>query len=280
MQPGGGEDKLLAAVETVQKHCGPRPFDFGLVLGSGLGDIAACVESGVSWGYREFSCFPPLAVTGHACRLTAGSFHGRRVLVFQGRYHMYQGLTAWQTTLPVRLAHALGCRRMLLTNAVGGIHPELAPGRFMFVADHLNLQGDNPLRGMAGNPFIDLSDLYATELFPRLRADVQPSGIMLEKGVLAAVVGPSYETPAEVRALKQLGADAVSMSLVPEAIMARYLGMGVVGLSFVSNRAAGLSGMRLCHEDVLTVGRSATNDLSVMIGSLCRLWFDSGSKTK
>lgn len=268
------EDRLTEVVAAVRAHLGPAPFELGVILGSGLGEVAADVEHGMSWGYEEFRCFPTAAVAGHACRLLAGILHGRRVLVFQGRFHLYQGLSAWQAALPVRLAHALGCGRILLTNAVGGIHSDLLPGCFMFIDDHMNLQGDNPLRGLPGNTFIDLSRLYRGDLFPCLQTAVVRHGISLQKGVLAAVAGPSYETPAEVRALRQLGADAVSMSLVPEAIMAKFLDMEVVGLSFITNRAAGLGEEGLCHEEVLRAGRHAAKNLSVLIATLCRLWFE------
>lgn len=267
------EENLAAIVGAVQNQCGVDPFDLALILGSGLGPVADEVEEVSVWEYREFSCFPKVAVAGHAGRLLAGTLHGRRVLVFQGRFHLYQGLTAWQTAITVRLAHALGCGRLLLTNAVGGIHPELNPGCFMFVADHINLLGDNPLRGMVGDTFIDLSRLYRTNLFKSLRSEALSRNIHVQEGVLAAVPGPSYETPAEVRALRQMGADAVSMSLVPEAIMAGALGLEVVGLSSVTNRAAGLGKKRLCHDEVLVSGSNAAKNLSVLVAFLCRGWF-------
>lgn len=267
------EENLSAIVEVVHAQCGMAPFDLALILGSGLGQVADAVEDVKVWEYREFFCFPSVAVAGHAGRLLAGTLYGRRVLIFQGRFHLYQGLTAWQTAIPVRLAHALGCRRLLLTNAVGGIHPALAPGCFMFVADHINLLGDNPLRGMHGDTFVDLSKLYRTDLFKSLRTEALSRNIHVQKGVLAAVPGPSYETPAEVRALRLMGADAVSMSLVPEAIMAGALGFEVVGLSSVTNRAAGLGKKRLCHDEVLASGSNAAKNLSVLVSCLCQSWF-------
>ncbi|ABA89259.1 purine nucleoside phosphorylase [Syntrophotalea carbinolica DSM 2380] len=267
------EENLGPIVEEVHARCGMAPFDLALILGSGLGQVADAVEDVKVWEYRDFSCFPAVAVAGHAGRLLAGTLHGRRVLIFQGRFHLYQGLTAWQTAVPVRLAHALGCRRLLLTNAVGGIHPDLDAGCFMFVADHINVLGDNPLRGMCGDTFVDLSRLYRTDLFKSLRTEALSHNIHVQQGVLAAVPGPSYETPAEVRALRQMGADAVSMSLIPEAIMAGALGLEVVGLSSVTNRAAGLGTKRLCHDEVLASGSNTAKNLSVLVASLCLGWF-------
>lgn len=267
------DENLAEVVAAVHDQLGADPFDLAIILGSGLGQVAADVDQPARWKYNSFSCFPPGVVEGHEGQLVAGVLHGRKTLLFQGRFHMYQGLSAWQAAMPVRLAHALGCTRMLLTNAVGGIHADLVPGRFMFVSDHLNLLGDNPLRGLDGDTFVDLTRLYRTDLFAPLQAAVLSQGEGLCQGVLAAVPGPSYETPAEVRALQLLGADAVSMSLVPEAIMARYLRMEVVGLSFTANRAAGLGTQGLCHEEVLATGRLGAADLSDLVKQLCRLWF-------
>lgn len=273
MPPKHPDARLSAAVEAVRGHLGPAPVELAIVLGSGLGGVADQLEGAAAWAYEDFSCFPPGTVAGHAGRLLAGILGCHRVLVFQGRFHLYQGLSARQAAIPASLAHALGCRRILLTNAVGGIHPELLPGRCMFIADHINLLGDNPLRGLGGDAFIDLTRLYRTDLFEPLRRAALARGIPLLQGVLAAVPGPSYDTPAEVRALRMLGADAVSMSTVPEAIMARFLGMEVVGLSFAANRAAGLSAEPLRHEEVLAAGRLGAPALSELMELLLPLWF-------
>lgn len=266
-------DQMTDAIEAVRGHLGPEPVDLAIVLGSGLGGIADDLKMAADWEYSEFPCFPSGEVAGHAGRLYAGTMDGRRVLLFQGRFHLYQGFSAHQTTVCVRMAHALGCKRVLLTNAVGGIHPDLVPGRFMFVTDHINLLGDNPLRGFGDDAFIDLTSLYRTELFEPLQKAAHDRGISLLRGVLAALPGPSYETPAEVRALQILGADAVSMSLVPEAVMAGFLGMEVVGLSCTANRAAGLGLGRLCHDEVLGAGRRGTATLSVLVELLASFWF-------
>ncbi len=266
------EQRLASAASRVRKMAGDAPFELAVILGSGLGGLVEALEDCSEISYQDLGCFPPLSVAGHAGRLMAGELAGRRSLLFQGRFHRYQGLSARETTLPVRLAHGLGCRRLLLSNAAGGIHPDFRPGDFMFVADHLNLTDDNPLRGEKSDPFLDLSDLYRTELYPLLAGSAEKEGIRLHRGVLASLLGPSYETPAEVRMLKTLGADAVSMSTVHEAILGRYLGMEVAALSMVSNAAAGLSPGPLDHQGVLETAGRSSRDFQFLVSALVRLW--------
>ncbi|MEZ4485869.1 MAG: purine-nucleoside phosphorylase, partial [Syntrophotaleaceae bacterium] len=240
--------------EAIRQRLGREPFDLAVVLGSGLGEAAEAVQEAQVFPYRDYACFPRTELAGHAGRLLAGYLRGWRVVFFQGRFHLYQGLNARQVCAPVHLAKMLGCRFLLLTNAVGGIREDLLPGRFMYIHDHINLLGDNPLRGQDRDPFLDLSQLYDQQPYVGLQAFARQQQVGLERGVLAALPGPSYETPAEVRALGLLGADAVSMSTVPEAIMGKYLGMRVAGLSYVANRAAGLTSSPLSHQEVLAVG--------------------------
>ncbi|MEJ2699183.1 MAG: purine-nucleoside phosphorylase [Desulfuromonadales bacterium] len=265
-------DEGRRIIEDLRRLAGIEPFDVAIVLGSGLGEAVALEEETASLSYRELPCFPVATIPGHPGRILAGTLNRRRVLVFQGRLHLYQGLNARQVTLPVRLAGELGCRRLLLTNASGGINPVYCPGDFMFVGDHLNFMGDNPLRGLSGNTFVDLGDLYRRDLFQPLADYGREQGIALHLGTLAGMTGPSYETPAEIRALGVLGADAVSMSTIPEAIMARFLGMEVVALSLIANRAAGLSPSPLSHEEVLETGRRGSRHLSLLLRRLMTLW--------
>ncbi len=257
---------------AVQEKLGKEPFDLAVVLGSGLGNAAEIVEQRQTFLYSDYSCFPAVELAGHAGRLIAGNLLGWRVLFFQGRFHLYQGLDARQVCAPVQLAHLLGCRFLLLTNAVGGIRQDLIPGNFMAVRDHINLLGDNPLRGRLGDPFLDLCHLYDQQHHAALQSFATQKGIGLGIGVLAALQGPSYETPAEIRALGHLGADAVSMSMVPEAIMGKYLKMRVLGLSYVSNRAAGLDSSPLSHQEVLDAGRGGAEPLAELIQKLILLW--------
>ena len=245
-------------------------FDLAIVLGSGLGALAAEVTRPVTFFYRDLPCFQSLTIPGHAGALVAGDLFGWRVLLFVGRQHLYEGYSAFRTTLPVRLAHALGCRRLLLTNAAGGIREDFAPGDFMFITDHLNLLGDNPLRTLA-NSFVDLSRLYCCNLLPPLQKWARTEGIPLHAGVLAAVPGPSYETPAEVRMLRTLGADAVSMSTVPEALMGKYLGMEIAGLCLIANRAAGLAAA-LSHDEVLEIAQQSASSFVQSVRRLATSW--------
>ncbi|MEZ4600341.1 MAG: purine-nucleoside phosphorylase [Syntrophotaleaceae bacterium] len=266
------DEGLRESCRVIAGQCGEDPFDLAVVLGSGLGKAIQGIEDPVVVPYTELDCLPRQLVAGHAGQLVTGHLHGRRLLCFLGRFHCYQGCSARQASIQIRLAHALGCPRVLLTNAAGGIDPGLAPGDFLFVTDHINLLGDNPLRGETVDPFIDLTGLYPQHYFERLKIYATERGIGLRQGVLAAVAGPSYETPAEVRALALLGAAAVSMSTIPEAIMAGYLGIEPVALSFIANRAAGLGGRKLTHQDVLQAGEKGARDLALLFEEMVRLW--------
>lgn len=261
-----------ASAGDLAQRFGEDVFDLAVILGSGWGSLADQAESAVYVDYREIPGFSHVRIEGHAGRLVAGRFQGWKVLFFQGRYHLYQGFDARQVALPVRLAAALGCRRLLLTNAVGGINPTFRVGDFMYLEDHLNLLGDNPLRGEPLHPFVDLCGLYRQDLYPALREQMGEKDITLHRGVLAAMPGPSYETPAEIRMLQRFGADAVSMSTVPEAIMGRYLGMEVIGLSLIANLAAGLSPGPLSHDEVLRAGSDGAGRLLDLGHRLMRLW--------
>jgi purine-nucleoside phosphorylase len=257
-------------ISAVRQQAGTADFDLAIILGSGLGGFADAVTNPAIFNYRDFSCFPPVSVPGHAGCLFAGRLLDWRVLLFAGRLHLYEGCTAFQTTLPVRLAGELGCRRLLLTNAAGGVRDEFAPGDFMFIADHLNLLGDNPLRTLPDS-FVNLSRLYRCDFFSPLQEWAGQERIPLHRGVLAALSGPSYETPAEIRMLRILGADAVSMSTIPEALMGRYLGMDVVGLSLIANKAAGLA-CTLSHAEVLDVAQRSAPSFNSLVRQLISIW--------
>jgi purine-nucleoside phosphorylase len=273
-----GSAEIQEVADAVRRQAGEEPFALAVVLGSGLGNLAEEADPLGVFPYAGFAAFPPAQqVAGHAGRLVAGTLEGWRLLFFQGRHHLYEGLTARQVAVPVRIAHALGCRRLLLTNAAGGVNEEYRPGDFMLISDHLNLLGDNPLRGERRDPFIDLSGLYRQEFFPFLLEFARLQNIRLHRGVLAALPGPSYETPAEIRALRMLGADAVSMSTVPEAIMGRYLGLEVAGLSLIANAAAGLASAPLSHAEVLASGQRGASRLALLVRHLIALWLSKSA---
>lgn len=259
---------LKTAAEFVKSHAGDSPFEQTVVLGSGLGNVAQIAELEGQLDYSQLSGFPQGAVLGHAGRLLWGRVKGRRVLFFQGRFHLYQGLQASQVVAPVVLAGRLGCRKILLTNASGAINSKFLPGDPVFITDHINFSGENPLRGISPPPFLDLTNLYHRDRYETMRSFLERSGITLHAGVLAALAGPTYETPAEIRMLRTLGADLVSMSTVHEALAAHYLGLSVTAVSVVANPAAGLVEETLNHEDVLTASQKGVGAIREVLTCL------------
>ena len=259
-------------LRAVIAESGTTSFDLAVILGSGWSHLARIGRLRAEFPYADWPCFPARRVSGHDGRLAVVDFQGWRLLCFAGRFHCYQGLNAFEASLPVRIASALGCSRLLLTCAVGGINLAFQPGDFVWISDHINLLGDNPLRWLPKEAFVDLTRLYDRSLFKSLQEHAEQSGISLHSGVLAAMPGPSYETPAEVQMLSLLGADVVSMSMAHEAIMASYLGFEVAGLSLVANRAAGQSEQLLCHDDVLGQAHLSRSNASTLFGALVEAW--------
>jgi len=238
----------------------PAPPRAVLVLGSGLGGAATGMEGPVRIPYAEIPGFPASTVVGHSGALLAGRWEGVDVVVMQGRFHLYEGWSPERVALPLRVLSKLGAEVAVLTNAAGGIRPGWQPGALMLIADHINLMFRNPLIGPVApgeERFPDMSDPYDAELRKTALAVAAALGIDLTPGVYAAVLGPSFETPAEIRMLARLGADAVGMSTVPEVVVARAMGMRVLGISCITNMATGLAQHRLTHEEVLEVGASA-----------------------
>lgn len=233
------------------------PFSpqIGLVLGSGLGDYADTLEDPIRIPYGDIPYFPRSTAPGHAGALVFGHKHGKAVVAMQGRIHYYEGLTQRELTLPIRVLHLLGVRQLVLTNACGGVNLSFAPGDLMLISDHLNLSGDNPLIGenleAFGPRFPDMSDLYTASLRKTVKALALKQGIRLQEGVYGMYSGPNYETPAEIRMYRVLGADVVGMSTVPEALVAGHCGMEVLGISCVTNMAAGVLPQKLDHSEVM-----------------------------
>jgi len=242
-----------------------------LVLGSGLGGMAEQIADPVAIPYAEIPGFPGATVVGHAGRLVAGIVNGVEVVAMQGRFHLYEGWDPSVVALPIRALSALGAGALVVSNAAGGLRPGFQAGDLMLIADHLNLMGKNPLIGptLAGEErFPDMSAPYDPE-FRRIAAQLAlEQKIRLEEGVYAAVLGPSYETPAEIRMLRMLGADAVGMSTVPEVIGARALGMRVLGISLISNLAAGISPVPLSHAEVMEAGARVQEPFSRLVREL------------
>lgn len=246
------------AATAIRKRAGARKPSIGIILGSGLGGLAKTIEDAKRIPFVEIPGFPASTIAGHEGAVIAGMLGGRHVVALSGRFHLYEGHTASLAAFPVRVFHALGARELFVSNAAGGISPKLAVGDLMMISDHLNLMGANPLVGPAQEDetrFPDMTDAYDPGFRRLLRTTAEKLDINLREGVYAGLLGPSYETPSEVKMLRMLGADAVGMSTVPEVIVARALGMRVAGVSCITNAAAGVTGAKLNHAEVLETTR-------------------------
>ena len=229
-----------------------------LVLGSGLGGFADDFDEAVAIPYEEIPGFMRSTAQGHAGRLIVGKVDNVPVVAMQGRVHYYEGYSLEEVTFPIRAFKLLGIKTLILTNAAGGINVELQQGTLMVISDHLNLMGDNPLRGANderfGPRFPDMSAVYSHELQEMVVDEAKAAGVEVRRGIYGALSGPSYETPSEIVLLRNLGADAVGMSTVPEAIVARHMGLEVLGISCITNLAAGISDEPINHEEVMATG--------------------------
>jgi len=277
-QPGYAEAKKAA--RYLRARCRLRPH-VGIILGSGLGEAVRGIRSGKIISYGSIPHFPPsrTPVEGHAGELHLGLWNTVPVAVLAGRLHLYEGYSPAEVVFPVRVLGLAGVKMLVVTCAAGGIARQAAPGNFMIFSDHLNWQGQNPLAGPHdprwGARFIDLSQAYDPEL--RRAAMRAAAGLSRQsrderfkcfEGVCASLLGPSYETPAEIRALKRAGADAVGMSAVPEVLAARQLGLRVLSIATITNRAAGLGPGPLSHEEVLATGKRASGGLVRLLDAL------------
>jgi purine-nucleoside phosphorylase len=268
--PAGFVARLDALEARVRRET-PLVPALGMVLGSGLGALADQIADAVALPFAEMPGWPAPSAPGHRGRVILGSLRGLPVVCLQGRLHLYEGLTAAQVVEPTLLMHRLGARTLLLTNASGGVNPSFGAGTLMAITDHLNLTGRTPLLGpnedALGPRFPDLTDAWDRELRGLLLESATAVDVELEQGIYAGLLGPSYETPAEVRMLGILGADAVGMSTVMEAIAARWVGMRLCGVSLVTNAGAGLSPTPLTHEEVLAAADEAGPRLARVIGA-------------
>jgi len=263
------------AAAYLRSRLDPVP-DTAVVLGSGLGSFADSLAGAETMPYETIPYWPASRIVGHAGKLVAGAARGRRVLALSGRVHFYEGHPLETVTFAVRVLGRLGVKTLLLTNAAGGINTRFGEGALMVIDDHINLMGVNPLVGpndeRLGPRFPDMSEVYSTRLRAIADAAAQAASIAVEHGVYVAVSGPSYETPAEIRAFRTLGADAVGMSTVPEAIVARHMRLDVLGLSCISNMAAGILPQPITAEEVIeTTGRVRGQFIALLEGILERL---------
>lgn len=276
-------DTLAARAADAVRHAvgGDVPVPAcGIVLGSGLGGLARRIEAARRVPFADIPGFPTPTVAGHAGELLVGTLAGRPVLALAGRLHVYEGHEPAVAGFPVRVLHALGARVYLASNAAGGVRRTLRPGDLMVVRDHVNLMFRNPLTGPVqpgDERFPDLSAAYDPALQRLLHQVASALGIALHDGVYAAVTGPSYETPAEIRFLERIGVDAVGMSTVPEVLVARALGMRVAAISCITNHAAGIGREPLSHEEVMDVGRRAGETFERLVaGVVFRLGTEDG----
>jgi purine-nucleoside phosphorylase len=268
IRPADQPARLAALVEAVRARADLVP-DVGIVLGSGLGGLADQLDGAVSIPFAELPGWPAATAPGHAGRLLLGRLGGRPVVMLQGRFHLYEGNDPGLVVQPILLFRELGARLLVLTNAAGGLDPTFGPGTLMVMRDHINLTGRNPLIGPndagLGERFPDLTEAWSPRLRERLHAAGAAEGVELTEGVYVGLLGPNYETPAEVRMLAAIGGHAVGMSTVLECIAARWVGLEVCGVSLVTNPGAGYSGVPLTHEEVLAAGAEAGPRLARVI---------------
>ena len=266
--PGLPGDPGVAAA-LIRARAGGRTPRLGIVLGSGLGGLADFLEDAVAIPYAEIPGFPTSTVAGHAGRFLVGELDGVTVACMQGRFHLYEGHPPALIRLPIRTFAALGVEALMLTNAAGSLRTEAGPGSLMLITDHLNLMWTNPLIGPNddawGERFVGLEDAYDPELRARIQRIAGELGIRLHEGVYGALLGPLFETPAEIRAYRVLGADVVGMSTVPEVIVARHAGLRVVAISAITNLAVGMSDVPIDHEQTLRGAAIAAADLTRLV---------------
>lgn len=263
--------RVEQAARTIRARTAEKP-EIALVLGSGLGAFADEFEGAVKIPYAEIPGFAISTVEGHSGNLVIGKVRGIPVVAMQGRVHFYEGYSMEEVTFPVRTFKLLGVKTVLLTNAAGGIDVELSQGALMVISDHLNLMGVNPLRGpnddRFGPRFPDLTEVYSRALQEIAVEEARSLGIEIRRGIYAALSGPSYETPAEIHMLRSFGADAIGMSTVPEAIVARQMGMDVLGISCITNMAAGISETPINHEEVMETAARVTVSFTQLIRNI------------
>lgn len=268
-------DQVAEAAEFLTLRLRGLAPAVGIVLGSGLGAVAEAVADAVIVPYAEIPHFPQSTVEGHSGRIVAGRLGGTPVIVMQGRVHFYEGYTPLQVTFPMRVLGAVGIRAVVLTNAAGGIAEGYYVGQLVLIGDHINHLGWNPLcgpneprfamRSGAGLRFFDMTEAYSKALRALAHEAAREEGFALGEGIYLATSGPSFETPAEIRAMRTLGATLVGMSTVPETIVARHMGIEVLGISCVTNLAAGLSPTPLSHEEVTETGRKVERRLAGLL---------------
>lgn len=263
-----GTEAAKRTASVIRDRIGAAPPDAAIILGSGLGRLADRITDRTAISFADIPGFPSPTVVGHSGAVVAGTLGGRRVIALSGRFHLYEGHDASLAGFPVRVLHELGARTLIVTNAAGGVRRAFSPGDIMLIRDHVNLMFQNPLIGRAEQGeerFPDMSEPYSLVLQQAARDVAKAQSLTLQEGVYAGLLGPTYETPAEVRMLAFLGADAVGMSTVPEVIVARARGMRVLGLSCITNLASGISTTPITHAEVLETTLVAGERMSALV---------------
>lgn len=269
-------NKLKESAEYIKAKTGDEKIEIGIVLGSGLGDLADEIEDAVCIDYHDIPHFPVSTVKGHKGRLVIGKLEGRRVLCMQGRFHYYEGYSMDQVVYPIRTMFMLSIKSLFLTNAAGCVNTAWKPGDLMLITDHIKLIADNPCRGMnhdeLGERFFDMTKAYDPELIKIAREASKSTSIALKEGVYMLFTGPSFESKAEVRFARIAGADAVGMSTVPEAIAASQMRMHTLGISCLTNMAAGILDQSLNHEEVIETGNRVKKSFSKLVKEIVKTW--------
>ncbi|MBT4791171.1 MAG: purine-nucleoside phosphorylase [Halobacteriovoraceae bacterium] len=262
-------DRIIKTSDFIKDKMGQASPKVGIVLGSGLGDFADKIQDSIEIPYDEIPNFPKTTVKGHKGRLVIGKVQNTQVAVFQGRFHFYEGYQLEDVILPVRVLKYIGVNNLILTNAAGGINSNYIPGDLVYLTDHLNLTGNSPLIGpndeRLGVRFPDMTEAYNPQLNQLLKQTADELSIDLKSGVYAGVLGPAYETPAEINMLHIMGADMVGMSTVPEVIAANHINLKVCAISCITNLAAGIGHEKLSHDDVKEVANMAMNKFTLLI---------------
>lgn len=259
---------MQKTIDYIKEKIGDFNPEIGIVLGSGLGELAD-EYCDIKLTYKDIPDFPVSTVAGHRGNLVFANINNKKVVMMQGRFHYYEGHSMATVTYPIKVMKKLGVKNLILTNAAGGVNPYFKPSSLMIIKDHINFMGTNPLIGpnddSLGERFPDMSEVYTKSLRKIAYTCAEKLDIPVERGVYIALTGPTYETPAEVNMVRILGADAVGMSTVPEAIVARWMGMKVLGISCICNSAAGISTVGLSHEEVLENAEKAKGDFKKLV---------------
>src|SRR6056297_81705 len=266
-------ESINQAVEFIDAKMKFKP-DIALILGSGLGVLAEEISDKKVLKYEDIPNFPVSTVEGHAGQFVFGNLEGKKVVAMQGRFHFYEGYSMQEIALPIRVMYKMGARKLIVTNAAGGINRNFKPGNFMIIQDHINLMGDNPLKGENikefGPRFPDMSEVYNKSLRELAEKVAVENKINTVKGVYCGLSGPSYETPAEIRYIRNSGGDAVGMSTVPETITANHMGMDILGISCITNMAAGVLPKPLDHKEVMEIAEKVKPKFSKLIRGILK----------